>query len=100
MLRSSPLEQQTRWTGTFIRASMIEAEAWRITRVTAPRGYSLRLSNHTLVHRRFDRITGAQLRDGDGDRQGSVGLVDGMSGHLRISDSEGDGVVTSLLRGS
>jgi hypothetical protein len=38
MLRSSPLEQQTRWTGTFIRASMIEAEAWRITRVTAPRG--------------------------------------------------------------
>jgi hypothetical protein len=35
MLRSSPLEQQTRWTGTFIRASMIEAEAWRITRVTA-----------------------------------------------------------------
>jgi len=40
MLRSSPLEQQTRWTGTFIRASMIEAEAWRITRVTAPRGYS------------------------------------------------------------
>jgi hypothetical protein len=39
MLRSSPLEQQTRWTGTFIRASMIEAEAWRITRVTARVGH-------------------------------------------------------------
>ena len=57
-----------------------------------------RLSNHTLVHRRFDRITGARLRDGD--RQGSVGLVDVVPRDLRISDSEGDGVVTGLLRGS
>ena len=50
--------------------------------------------------RRFHRITGAQLRDGDGDRQGSVGLVDVVPRDLRISDSEGDGVVTGLLRGS
>ena len=59
-----------------------------------------RSSNHTMVRRRSDRISGARLCDGDGDRQRSVGPVDVVPRDLRITDSEGDRVVTSFFRGS